>query len=98
MGDQEDGRGVPRPVVGHRPSQAVDFVEQTQVDALALRLAPATALTSLRANRPGNSGVPEIHSLPNTHLVMHGSSSVPEDLLAIINRVRRKIQKPTAYR
>jgi len=53
-----------------------------------LRLAPAMAL-KFTAKPTGNSSyqLRRIHSrLPNTHLVMHGSSSVPEDLLAIINK------------
>jgi len=52
-----------------------------------LRLAPAMALKFTRKGEILAISRIEIHSrLPNTHLVMHGSSSVPEDLLAIINK------------
>jgi len=72
------------------PDQAVDLWSRPRW-MLWRRLAPAM-LTSLRANRPGNSRLAEeIHSLPNTHR----SSSVPEDLLAIINQYGGKI--PETY-
>lgn len=95
MGDQEDGHGA-EGVLSHDqlltdPDQAVDFVEQTQVDALAVAIGTSHGAYKFTRKPTGEilaiSRIEEIHSrLPNTHLVMHGSSSVPEDLLAIINK------------
>ncbi|CCO25223.1 class II fructose-bisphosphate aldolase [Maridesulfovibrio hydrothermalis] len=72
------------------PDQAVDFVEQTQVDALAIAI--GTSHGAYKFTRPPSgevlaiSRVKEIHSrLPDTHLVMHGSSSVPQEWLKTIN-------------
>src|SRR5882757_3218748 len=74
-GEQEDGHGAEGTLSHDQlltdPDQAVDFVEKTKVDALAIAMGM----------------IEEIHRrLPNTHLVMHGSSSVPQDLQEIINR------------
>jgi fructose-bisphosphate aldolase class II len=95
MGDKEDGHGA-EGVLTHDqlltdPDQAVDFVEQTQVDALAVAIGTSHGAYKFTRKPTGEilaiSRIEEIHSrLPNTHLVMHGSSSVPEDLLAIINK------------
>lgn len=72
------------------PGQARDFVEQTGVDALAIAI--GTSHGAYKFSKPPTGSVlrmdriAEIHSmLPNTHLVMHGSSSVPQDWLATIN-------------
>jgi len=72
------------------PDQAADFVEQTGVDALAIAI--GTSHGAYKFTKPPTGAVlridriKEIHAkLPNTHLVMHGSSSVPQDWLAIIN-------------
>jgi fructose-bisphosphate aldolase class II len=104
MGDQEDGHGA-EGVLSHDqlltdPDQAVDFVEQTQVDALAVAIGTSHGAYKFTRKPTGEilaiSRIEEIHSrLPNTHLVMHGSSSVPEDLLAIINQYGGKI--PETY-
>ena len=95
MGDKEDGHGA-EGVLSHDqlltdPDQAVDFVEQTQVDALAVAIGTSHGAYKFTRKPTGEilaiSRIEEIHRrLPNTHLVMHGSSSVPEDLLAIINQ------------
>lgn len=95
MGDKEDGHGA-EGVLTHDqlltdPDQAVDFVEQTQVDALAVAIGTSHGAYKFTRKPTGEilaiSRIEEIHSrLPNTHLVMHGSSSVPEDLIAIINK------------
>lgn len=73
------------------PEQAADFVSQTQVDALAIAI--GTSHGAYKFSRPPTGDilaidrVREIHKrIPNTHLVMHGSSSVPQDLLETINR------------
>lgn len=70
--------------------EAVDFVEQTNVDALAIAI--GTSHGAYKFTKPPTGEVlridriQEIHAaLPNTHLVMHGSSSVPQEWLAIIN-------------
>jgi len=70
--------------------EAADFVEKTGVDALAIAI--GTSHGAYKFTKPPTGAVlridriKEIHEkLPNTHLVMHGSSSVPQDWLAIIN-------------
>ncbi|MEX0963707.1 MAG: class II fructose-bisphosphate aldolase [Pseudohongiellaceae bacterium] len=72
------------------PQEASDFVEATGVDALAI--AVGTSHGAYKFSRPPTGDIlaieriKEIHAkLPNTHLVMHGSSSVPQEWLAIIN-------------
>ncbi len=72
------------------PEQAKDFVAQTNVDALAIAI--GTSHGAYKFTKPPTESVlridrlKEIHAvLPETHLVMHGSSSVPQDWLAIIN-------------
>jgi len=95
MGEAEDGHGA-EGVLSHDqlltdPDQAVDFVEQTQVDALAVAIGTSHGAYKFTRKPTGEilaiSRIEEIHRrLPNTHLVMHGSSSVPEDLIAIINQ------------
>ena len=73
------------------PEEAAQFVQATQLDALAIAI--GTSHGAYKFSRPPTgdilaiSRVKEIHArIPNTHLVMHGSSSVPQDLLAIINQ------------
>ncbi len=72
------------------PEQAADFVEKTGVDALAIAI--GTSHGAYKFSRPPTGDILDIERikqinarLPNTHLVMHGSSSVPQDLLKIIN-------------
>ena len=72
------------------PEQAADFVKSTGVDALAIAI--GTSHGAYKFSRPPTGDilainrVKEIHKrIPNTHLVMHGSSSVPQDLLKVIN-------------
>jgi fructose-bisphosphate aldolase class II len=82
------------------PEEAADFVQKTQVDALAI--ACGTSHGAYKFTRPPTGDIlaieriKAIHSrIPNTHLVMHGSSSVPQDWLAIINEFGGKI--PETY-
>ncbi|NOX49771.1 MAG: fructose-bisphosphate aldolase class II [Gammaproteobacteria bacterium] len=82
------------------PEQAADFVKQTGVDALAIAI--GTSHGAYKFSRPPTGDVlaidriKEINArIPNTHLVMHGSSSVPQDLLAIINKFGGEI--PETY-
>ena len=72
------------------PEEAAQFVKATGVDALAI--ACGTSHGAYKFSRPPTGDIlaidriKEIHArIPNTHLVMHGSSSVPQDWLAIIN-------------
>lgn len=72
------------------PEEAADFVKKTQVDALAI--ACGTSHGAYKFSRPPTGDIlaidriKAIHArIPNTHLVMHGSSSVPQEWLAIIN-------------
>lgn len=80
------------------PAQAADFVKATGVDALAIAI--GTSHGAYKFSRPPTGEVlvieriREIHKrLPNTHLVMHGSSSVPQDWLKIINENGGKIKE-----
>lgn len=71
------------------PDQAVDFVAQTQCDALAIAIGTSHGAYKFTRKPTGDilaiDRLKEIHArLPNTHLVMHGSSSVPQELLALI--------------
>jgi len=72
------------------PDEAADFVAKTQVDALAIAI--GTSHGAYKFTRPPTGDilaierVKEIHArIPDTHLVMHGSSSVPQEWLQIIN-------------
>jgi fructose-bisphosphate aldolase, class II len=94
-GEAEDGHGFEGALSHDQlltdPDEAVDFVEQTQVDALAVAIGTSHGAYKFTRKPTGEilaiSRIEEIHRrLPNTHLVMHGSSSVPEDLIAIINQ------------
>ena len=82
------------------PEEAADFVNKTQVDALAI--ACGTSHGAYKFTRPPTGDIlaidriKAIHQrIPNTHLVMHGSSSVPQDWLAIINEYGGEI--PETY-
>jgi fructose-bisphosphate aldolase class II len=93
LGGIEDGHGAGGTGLEHvtDPDQAVEFVEKTGVDALAIAI--GTSHGAYKFNRAPDGAVLKmdillaIHKrLPNTHLVMHGSSSVPKDLQDIINK------------
>lgn len=93
-GEAEDGHGAVG-TLSHAqlltdPDQAVDFVTETRVDALAIACGTSHGAYKFSRKPDGDilaMGVIEaIHKrLPNTHLVMHGSSSVPQGLQDIIN-------------
>jgi fructose-bisphosphate aldolase class II len=95
MGEAEDGHGF-EGVLSHDelltdPDQAVEFVERTGVDALAIAMGTSHGAYKFTRKPDGDvlamNVIEEIHQrLPNTHLVMHGSSSVPQDLQDIINQ------------
>jgi fructose-bisphosphate aldolase class II len=80
------------------PEEAATFVKATQLDALAIAIGTSHGAYKFSRKPTGDilaiSRVKEIHArIPNTHLVMHGSSSVPQDLLAIINQFGGKIKE-----
>ncbi len=91
---EEDGVGA-EGTLSHEqmltdPEEAADFVKRTGVDALAIAI--GTSHGAYKFTRPPTGDVlaieriKAIHQrLPDTHLVMHGSSSVPQEWLAIIN-------------
>lgn len=90
MGDKEDGHGAEGTMTREQlltdPEQAVDFVRRTQLDALAIAIGTSHGAYKFTRKPTGDilsiERVKEIHQhLPNTHLVMHGSSSVPQELL-----------------
>jgi len=92
-GDKEDGHGaegtMTREMLLTDPDQAADFVGQTQLDALAIAIGTSHGAYKFSRKPTGDilaiDRIKEIHRrIPNTHLVMHGSSSVPQDLLAEI--------------
>src|SRR6201994_4839228 len=94
MGEKEDGHGFEGKLDHDHlltdPDQAVEFVKATEVDALAIAMGTSHGAYKF-PRKPDGAGlamnvIEEIHRrLPNTHLVMHGSSSVPQDLQDIIN-------------
>jgi fructose-bisphosphate aldolase, class II len=103
-GDKEDGHGFEGTLSKDQlltdPDEAVEFVERTQVDALAIAIGTSHGAYKFTRKPTGEilaiSLIEEIHRrLPNTHLVMHGSSSVPQKWLDIINKYGGKI--PETY-
>jgi fructose-bisphosphate aldolase class II len=93
-GEAEDGHGfegaLSREALLTNPDEAEQFVKQTQVDALAVAIGTSHGAYKFSRRPDGDilaiDVVKQIHAkLPRLHLVMHGSSSVPEDLQKIIN-------------
>ena len=94
QGEQEDGHGfegtLSRDQLLTDPEQAVDFVSRTRVDALAIAMGTSHGAYKFSRKPDGDilamSVVQAIHErLPNLHLVMHGSSSVPQELQDVFN-------------
>jgi len=94
-GDKEDGHGTDATMTREQlltdPEQAADFVKQTQVDALAIAIGTSHGAYKFSRKPTGDilaiERIKEINRrIPNTHLVMHGSSSVPQELLAVIRQ------------
>jgi fructose-bisphosphate aldolase class II len=94
MAGEEDGSGAEGKLRKEQlltdSEQAADFVKQTKVDALAIAI--GTSHGAYKFSRPPTGDIlaidriKEIHArVPDTHLVMHGSSSVPQDWLEVIN-------------
>ena len=104
QGEAEDGHGFEGSLSKEQlltdPDEAVEFVERTQVDALAVAIGTSHGAYKFTRKPTGEilaiSRIQEIHDrLPNTHLVMHGSSSVPQEWLDMINEYGGKI--PETY-
>jgi len=93
MGEKEDGQGA-EGVLTHDqlltdPEEAADFVKKTSVDALAIAIGTSHGAYKFTRKPTGDilaiERIKEINKrIPNTHLVMHGSSSVPQEWLNII--------------
>ncbi len=94
MAGEEDGSGAEGVLSMEQlltdPDEAKDFVDKTGVDALAIAI--GTSHGAYKFTRPPTGDILAIErikaiheKIPDTHLVMHGSSSVPQDWLAIIN-------------
>jgi fructose-bisphosphate aldolase class II len=101
LGGIEDGHGAGIDALAHLtdPDQAVEFVERTGIDALAVAIGTSHGAYKFTKKPTGEvlvmQRIEEIHrKLPNTHLVMHGSSSVPQELQDVINKYGGKM-KPT---
>ena len=93
--DKEDGVGaegkLTRDMLVTDPDQAADFVAQTKLDALAVAVGTSHGAYKFTRKPTGDilamDVIEKIHQkLPNTHLVMHGSSSVPEEIREEINQ------------
>jgi fructose-bisphosphate aldolase class II len=94
-GEQEDGHGAVGELTHDQlltdPDEAARFVEETGVDALAVAIGTSHGAYKFSKKPTGEvlamDRIEAIHKkLPNTHLVMHGSSSVPQELQDIINK------------
>ena len=93
-GEKEDGHGAEGELSHDQlltdPNEAAEFVKNTQVDALAIAIGTSHGAYKFTSKPTGAilriDRVKEIHArIPSVHLVMHGSSSVPQDWLEIIN-------------
>jgi len=94
MMGEEDGHGAEGALDMEQlltdPEEAAQFVKQTGVDALAIAIGTSHGAYKFTKEPEGDvlriDRIVEIHNrIPDTHLVMHGSSSVPQDWLEIIN-------------
>lgn len=102
MAGEEDGVGA-EGVLTHDmmltdPMQAKDFVDRTGVDALAIAIGTSHGAYKFTQQPTGEilaiDLIAKIHAqIPNTHLVMHGSSSVPQEWLDIIRQYGGKIKE-----
>ena len=101
-GEKEDGHGAEGKLTLDQlltdPDQAVDFVQRTGIDALAVAMGTSHGAYKFSRKPTGDvlamGRIEEIHKkIPNCHLVMHGSSSVPQELLDVINKYGGKIKE-----
>ena len=102
QGDKEDGHGAEGKLTREQlltdVAQAADFVQATQCDALAIAIGTSHGAYKFSRKPTGDilaiDRIKEIHArIPNTHLVMHGSSSVPQELLAEIREFGGSIKE-----
>ena len=102
MAGEEDGSGAEGKLSHEQmltdPAQAADFVAQTGVDALAIAIGTSHGAYKFSRKPTGDilaiSRIREINArIPNTHLVMHGSSSVPQEWLDIIRKYGGNIKE-----
>ena len=102
MGDKEDGHGAEGALTHDQlltdPDEAERFVADTGVDALAVAIGTSHGAYKFSHQPDGEvlamARIEEIHRrLPNTHLVMHGSSSVPQELQDLFNAFGGKIRQ-----
>ena len=101
-GEKEDGHGAEGKLTLDQlltdPDQAVDFVKRTGIDALAVAMGTSHGAYKFSKKPTGDvlamKRIEEIHAkIPNCHLVMHGSSSVPKNLIDEINKYGGKIKE-----
>ncbi len=101
-GDKEDGHGTEATMTREQlltdPDQAADFVKRTRLDALAIAIGTSHGAYKFSRKPTGDilaiERIKEIHRrIPNTHLVMHGSSSVPQNLLEEIRKYGGKMKE-----
>ncbi|KTG28605.1 fructose-1,6-bisphosphate aldolase [Idiomarina sp. WRN-38] len=104
MAGEEDGIGAEGKLDMEQlltdPEEAAAFVKATQVDALAIAIGTSHGAYKFTKPPTGDTlsiqRIKEIHArIPDTHLVMHGSSSVPQEWLEVINRYGGQI--PETY-
>ncbi len=100
LGGIEDGHGAGGTGLEHvtDPAQAEQFVADTKVDALAVAIGTSHGAYKFTKKPTGEvlkmDIIEAIHKrLPNTHMVMHGSSSVPQELLEIIRKYGGKMKE-----
>jgi fructose-bisphosphate aldolase class II len=100
LGGVEDGHGAGGTGLEHitDPDQAVEFAERTGVDALAIAIGTSHGAYKFTKKPDGSvlkmDVLIAIHKrLPHTHLVMHGSSSVPKDLQDVVNEYGGKLKE-----
>ncbi len=102
QGEKEDGHGAEGKLARDQlltdPEEAERFVAETGVDALAVAIGTSHGAYKFTRKPDGEvlaiERIKEIHErLPDCHLVMHGSSSVPQDLQDILNRYGGKIRQ-----
>jgi fructose-bisphosphate aldolase class II len=101
-GEKEDGHGFEGKLSHDQlltdPAEAARFVAETKVDALAVAIGTSHGAYKFTRKPDGEvlamTRIEEIHKkIPNTHLVMHGSSSVPQELQDIINKYGGSIRQ-----
>jgi len=98
-GVTDKGEAIDKEMLLTDPEQAADFVKKTKVDALAVAI--GTSHGAYKFTKPPTGEIlaidriKEIHArIPDTHLVMHGSSSVPQEWVKIINEYGGDIGQP----